>query len=244
MEDVLAKGDREVLETVADCMHNMPEVGMAEPKYRDLSTFGEEVRQIRSVYNGQCFVGYVDRLMQPIPKKKSFLPDLCCCVVAIAVIAGLVLWAVHTFAQRKIDRKAVTSYGEAFVEYIFAGDFAAADACMEMKETADVQMLFDIAEEKWGLDFQSGMCVQGISSYTDSLSDAQWGVPAAYFTMVLTEGERPVSVQLNVIERENVFSVTYITIRCGVETLGYGGNEDAEDFRSEAFVSHETEEFL
>ncbi len=181
--------------------------------------------------------------MQNDQKKKSFLRNLGCCCVAIAVITGLVFWAVNSFAGRKIDREAVTSHGEAFVEYIFAGNFAAADACMEMKETADVQMLFDVAEEKWGLDFQSGMAVQRISEYTDTLGDAQWGVPAAYFTMVLTEDERPVSVQLNVIERENVFSVTYITIHCGVETLGYGGDEDEKDFRNEAFVSHETEEF-
>ncbi|MBQ9083063.1 MAG: hypothetical protein IJY28_06155 [Clostridia bacterium] len=92
MEEVLAKGDREMLETVADCMHNMPEVGMAEPKFRDLSEFEREIRTIRSIYNEQCFADDLHRIEKAKWQKRLHKMGSICLWSPWKIFIGAVLW--------------------------------------------------------------------------------------------------------------------------------------------------------
>ncbi len=93
MEEVLAKGNREMLETVADCMHNMPEVGMAEPKYRDLSTFEWEIQKIRAVYNEQCFADALHRIEKQKWQKRLHKMGSICLWSPWKIFIGAVLWS-------------------------------------------------------------------------------------------------------------------------------------------------------
>jgi hypothetical protein len=170
-------------------------------------------------------------------------------ILAIVVILGLVIWMVYGISKKRIDQDAVIAYGETFAGYIFAGDFAAAEDCMEKQHIdgngAGLKLLFDLAEEKWELDFQSGMVVQGVAAYDDTWSDSfYYGLPLAAFTMDVTTGEYPVSLRLCVVQRESGFAVVRLTIFCGVEYIDYSGDETSEELRNEAFVSHETDNGL
>ncbi len=93
MAEVLAKGDREMLETVADCMHNMPEVGMAKPKFRDLSEFEREIRTIRSVYNEQCFTEHLHRIEGAKWQKRLHKMGSICLWLPWKIFIGAVLWS-------------------------------------------------------------------------------------------------------------------------------------------------------